>query len=198
MGFFFSNVTGLRSPYRASATQPVEKSGEDKKGQHQRQFQQEDEAEHQQKYLKASAMLYKERSVGLASELMNEKFFPLDHRLSLKDAYALIKNKTIEHYPIVGEEGKLLGLLSERELLKELHEGDSKRLSEIVSKETLCADPSTSIDDILQVFSEYAIDAVPVVNEEHKIVGILSRKELLDTILKVRKTLEVYLPRRRK
>ncbi len=198
MGFFFSNVSGLRTPYRADAVQPIERTGEDKQDQHQRQFKQEDEAEHQQKFLKASAKLYKERSVGLASQIMNERFHTLSHKLSLKEAYEEIKNKNIQYYPVVSEEGKLLGLLSEREILMELHEGEAKHLGEIVSKETLCADPTTSIDDILQVFSKHAVDAVPVVNEEHQIVGILSRKELLDTILKVSKSLEVYLPHKRK
>jgi len=181
--FFVSNVTGVRSPYRVTEVQRDREAGDEQSPEH--QFGDESEAEHHEKFLKASEKLYKKKSVILASQIMSEKLVSLDQDLSLEDAWEKIKGYEIEHFPIITEEGKLVGLLSERELLRQMKESEKKTLKEIVSNTTLCADPKTNIQDVIKVFFDENVEAVPIVDKHHRVVGVLSRNDLLKTMLKV-------------
>jgi CBS domain-containing protein len=187
MGFFVSDIGGERYPYRPDIVQPSEKAGKDKKEKNssEHRFLREEEEEHRRKFFEASEKLYKKKSVMLASQIMNEKLFLLEEGLTIKKAWELIKDKEIEHFPVVAKSGKLVGLLSEKDILKGIQKEPDKVLKEIISQSTLCADPKTPLQEIMRVFSEQEIDAVPVIDENHRVIGILSRKDLLNTILKV-------------
>jgi len=183
MVFFVNNVYGGREPYRVSEIQKDKPSDQDSKG----QFfcQDDDETDSQQKFLKASEKLYKKKSVVVASEIMNKRIMQLEGELSVSHAWEKIKSHEIKYFPIVGEEGKLLGMLSESDILKVMQEDSSKKLKELTKEHTLCAEPGTDLKDIIKVFSDEAVEAVPVMNDKHEVVGILTQNELLQTMLKI-------------
>lgn len=183
MVFFVNNVYSGRQPYRVQEIQK-DKQGDNGGGSQQR-FQSEEEAEAHEKFLKASEKLYKKRSVATAREIMNKQLVTLSETLSVEEAWEQIKNHDIKHYPIIGAEGKLLGLLSEGEILRHLHHGAQKKLHEITSAETLCADPETELSEILAVFSTEKIEAVPIVDKKAKVVGILTQNDLIQTMVKI-------------
>lgn len=181
--FFVNNVYGGRQPYRVQEVQRDKQ--EDKREGSQQRFQNEDEAEAHEKFLKASEKLYKNRSVATAREIMNKQMITLKDTLSVEEAWEQIKNHDIKHYPIIGAEGKLLGLLSEGEILRHLQKGAKKKLHEITSAETLCADPETELAEILTVFSTEKIEAVPIVDKKAKVIGILTQNDLIQTMIKI-------------
>lgn len=182
MAFFVNNIYGGRQPYRV---QEIQKGKEDDQSGPGHQFNDEDEAEIHAKYLKAQEKFYKKRAVATAQEIMNKWPVTLSDELSVEEAWEQIKNHEIKHYPIIGAEEKLLGLLSEGDILRQLQMGTGKKLSEIVDPETLCADPETELSDILDVFSQEKIEAVPIVDKKEKVVGILTQSDLIQTMIKI-------------
>ncbi|WP_420422601.1 HPP family protein [Simkania sp.] len=181
--FYITNTSSARSPYRV---EPIDKDRREQQRQPGQQFGGESDAEKHEKFLKASEKLYKQRSVIVAGEIMNKKILPLHENLSLEEAWKLVKDHQFEHFPIVSSEGKLVGLLSEKEILRKIQAKEgSKSLKELVSKETLCADESTNLNEVIQVFFDENLDAVPIIDDEHKVLGILSKNELLQTMIKV-------------
>lgn len=182
MVFFVNNVYGGRQPYRV---QEIQKDREDDQSGSGHHFNDEDEAEIHAKFLKAQEKFYKKRAVATAQEIMNKQLVTLSDKLSVEEAWEQIKNHDIKHYPIIGAEGKLLGLLSEGEILRQLQIGTEKKLSEIVNTKTLCAEPETELSDILEVFSHEKIEAVPIVDKKEKIVGILTQNDLIQTMIKI-------------
>ncbi|MBF5058686.1 HPP family protein [Candidatus Neptunochlamydia vexilliferae] len=179
--FFVNNVYGGREPYRV---QPIERD-RSKDDRPRQQFQDEDEEETRENFLKASKKLYKKKSVVTIAEIMSKKLVELEEGLSLKEAWERIKGHKIKHFPLVNSEGKLLGMLTEGEILRELQEGGKKTLKELVSEHTLCADPETEVSEAIQVFTDHSIEAVPVVDAKEKVVGILTQNELLQTMIKM-------------
>lgn len=180
--FYITNISSIRAPYQ------VEEIGKDKKDQEQsrQQFGDESEAESHEKFLKASEKLYKKRDVMVAGEIMNKKILPLHENLSLEEAWGLVKEHQFEHFPIVSSEGKLIGLLSENEILRKIQAEEGKKsLKEVISKETLCADSETDLQEVIKVFFNENVEAVPIVDAQHKVLGVLSRNDLFQTILKV-------------
>ena len=181
--FYITNTSQVSSPYRV---EEIDKDRRDEQGQPGQQFGGQSDAEKHEKYLKASEKLYKQRSVIVAGEIMNKKILPLHENLSIDEAWKLVKDHQIEHFPIVSSEGKLVGLLSEREILRKIEAKEGKKsLKEVVSKETLCAEESANLHDVIQVFFDENLEAVPVVDEDQKVLGILSKNELLQTMMKV-------------
>ena len=182
MGFFVNNIYGGRQPYRVQEVQKDKPDDQGSKGQY---FGHNQEEDRHQKFLKANEKLYKKKSVVLASEIMNKQMMHLEGELSAKEAWEKIKHHEIKYFPILGEEGKLLGMLSERDILKGMQEGDRKKLKDLTAEQTLCAEPETELADIMKVFSDQAVEVVPVIDKKHNVVGILTQNELLQTMLKI-------------
>lgn len=181
--FYVTNNSEVRAPYRVTEVQRERESGEDQS--HGQQFQQEDESQHHEKFVKASEKLYKQKTVVLASEMMNRQLVTLRDNLSAEEAWELIKNHDIQYFPIINAEGKLLGILSEREILRGMQGEAKKSLKEMVSEMTLCAEPETELKEVMQVFSEQKLEVLPVVDDKQKVVGILTQNDLLQTMLKI-------------
>ncbi len=179
--FFVNNVYGGKEPYRV---QEIQKDRPDDERPRQ-QFQDEDEEEIRKKFLKASEKLYKKKAVLTISEIMSKKLIELEEALSVEEAWERIKDHEIKYFPLVNSEGKLLGMLTERDILRELRAGGKKTLKELVADRTLCADPDTAVAEAIQVFSDHKIEAVPVVDSKEKVVGILTQSELLQTMIKM-------------
>lgn len=181
--FFVNNVYGGKEPYRVNEAQ---KSRSDDQSSFQHQFG-GDEEEAQEKFRKASEKLSKKKAVVSATEIMNKELLHLEENLSIEEAIRRVKNHQIKYFPIVNEEGKLMGMLSEFDLLHAREKGGQKKLKEITKAETLCAEPDTELGEIMHVFNDQAIEAVPVVNQSQHVVGMLTKNELLETILKITK-----------
>lgn len=93
------------------------------------------------------------------------------------DAVARMVENNIGSLPVVDDEGRLVGVISERDLMRELHDrGDQFGPSCILSIMTL--DPATcdvedEVDAIMGLMSERRIAKVPVI-ERGKLAGIIS------------------------
>jgi len=80
-------------------------------------------------------------------------------------------------FPIV-ENGYLLGFVTAKELLRFMDRPDAK-MREVMSRGTLCAVPSMSIDDATRVLFRYGLRNLPVVDDEKKLVGIISNIDIV-------------------
>jgi Predicted transcriptional regulator, contains C-terminal CBS domains len=80
-------------------------------------------------------------------------------------------------FPIVENE-YLLGYVTAKELLSFMDRPNAK-MREIMSRGTLCAIPSMSIDDATRVLFRYGLRNLPVINDERKIVGIISNIDVV-------------------
>ena len=180
--FYISNTSNIQAPYK------VEGIDQEKKDQHQsgQGFQQESDAKKHKKYLKANENLCKRRSVIVAKEIMDRRIIALNENLTLDEAWERIQKHKIEYFPVINAEGKLVGLLSEKEILRKIQEKQgNKNLKEFIGKHTLCADAKTGLNDLIEAFFKEKIEAIPILDKEYNLVGMLSQSDLLSTIFKV-------------
>lgn len=89
-----------------------------------------------------------------------------------------------EGYPVV-ESGKVVGLLSRREVDRAISHGMGGRpVSAVMDAGDLVVLPSDSIDHLQRVMVEYDWGQVPVVDPERgEIIGIVTRTDLLKTLV---------------
>lgn len=83
--------------------------------------------------------------------------------------------------PIADVDGSLVGIVTERDLLRALRDGrplDQTKASEIMTPEVVTVDASTSVVEIMDILDSERILRVPVM-QDGRMVGIVSRPDLL-------------------
>jgi CBS domain-containing protein len=125
----------------------------------------------------------------------------------------LLRNR-ISAVPVLSQQGKILGIVSEGDLLRRVESGTqrhrswwlellstrftlqdeyvkshSRKVTDIMTSDVLTVSPDTPLGDIASVLEKNGIKRVPVVTDG-KLVGIVSRANLLQAIATIGKTIK--------
>ena len=120
-----------------------------------------------------------------AGGIMSPDFMALDEELTVGDAIERIQQRSEEKemsfylYITHGEEGKLSGVLSLRELL--MHP-PYRKLKNIMNPKVVAVTTDTDQEEVAHIVSQYDFLAVPVVDASYKLVGIVTVDDIIDVI----------------
>lgn len=93
-------------------------------------------------------------------------------------ARKLLKGET-NHLPVIDSQGKLVGIITTYDVSKSvLLKGDSMKVSEIMSKKVVVVTPDEPVDVAAQRLEQHNISALPVVDSEFHVIGILNAVDL--------------------
>ena len=129
-----------------------------------------------------------------AKTLMTTTVVTATPKDTVRRALRLLEDSDIRHLPIVDGK-KLVGLVSDRDLreyrlplVEELDDPDyaddllDTRLSELMSGDVLCLEESESLPTAVDLMIEYGVGAIPVVQGDDELVGILSYVDVLKAV----------------
>jgi H+/Cl- antiporter ClcA len=139
----------------------------------------------------------------LAGQVMTHDPATLPGSMSLADAVNFFSSDAQHRsYPVVDEQGRLLGLVSRTDALRWKQEGSRRlreRLADVLSDASiLVAHPDTPSGVVADMMVDSGTGRVPIVDaESRKVVGILSRQDLLK-VRSTQKRGEVVRPVRKK
>jgi len=124
---------------------------------------------------------YPDRSAG---SLMTPDYISLEKEMTVADALAYIKKEGMDSETIytcyVKERGrKLQGIVSLRTLV--ISDGDVK-ISDIMREEFVCVNVDDDREEVSEVFKKYGFLAIPVVDKEKRLVGIITVDDILGVI----------------
>ena len=106
-----------------------------------------------------------------------------------KNAAALNRNKTClealdifvrEHFgalPVIDEENHVIGILSETDLV--IQTNLNLRVGDILTMEVVTVHENSNIEKLIRLFQSMRLRCIPVVNDEKKLVGVVTRKDIL-------------------
>ncbi|MUP46428.1 IMP dehydrogenase [Gramella sp. BOM4] len=95
----------------------------------------------------------------------------------VRDAKESMREHSIGGIPIVDEDGKLLGIVTNRDLRFE--KNLNRPISEVMTSENLVTvSEGTSLDDAEDILQENKIEKLPVVNSENKLVGLITFRDI--------------------
>ncbi len=102
----------------------------------------------------------------------------LTDNATIGDALQLMRENRIGGIPIVTPDGKLAGILTNRDLR---FEQDMKRkVSEVMTKENLITAPEgTDLRKAETILRNYKIEKLPVVNNAGKLIGLITYRDIL-------------------
>ncbi len=95
----------------------------------------------------------------------------------VRDAKESMREHSIGGIPIVDDEGKLLGIVTNRDLRFE--KNLNRPISEVMTSENLVTvSEGTSLDDAEDILQENKIEKLPVVNKDSKLVGLITFRDI--------------------
>lgn len=121
-------------------------------------------------------------------EVMTQSVMALQLSDTFGDAVSLMASQHVRHSIVVDEQGKIKGVISDRDVLRALArtpDWKSKPVNQIMTHEPFVVNPHTSVADALTQLLEKRINCLPVVNEEGKVCGILTSTDLLKSYQQV-------------
>ena len=101
--------------------------------------------------------------------------------------YLLAKNK-ISGIPVVDDEEQVVGVLSEKDVLRILFDKKldvNSTVDDYMSRDTICFTEEDSAIDVCKFFIRSNIRRVPIV-KDNKLVGIVSRADIIPLILEAK------------
>ncbi len=146
-------------------------------------------------------------AVQTVEDSMTERVICLEKQDKLAEAVKIIQEKKFRHVPIVDEKRRLIGIVSDRDILRHLpftksqspsqtegFRGNLFRLSskdtilkldvtDVMTRDVVSVLPSCSFNKAVKILHETRINCLPVVDKEKKILGIVTVSDALWTML---------------
>ena len=113
------------------------------------------------------------------SKIMHTQVISVRPSYSIKTTIETFKVHKISCAPVTSEDGKILGIISEHDLLLQ---AASKTMGQYIdyNAKVTAITPETSIKEALVLFFSKKLKHVPVIDKNHYIIGIVSRIDLLN------------------
>jgi CBS domain-containing membrane protein len=126
------------------------------------------------------------------ADLMSKNVISFFEEQSLPLARDLMKLKKMRHIPVVNEDMRVVGIITHRDILRvqsqslELIDGQSTvtaapdvAVKKVMSKDVWTVNQNASAHDAGKLLIEHAFGCLPVVDDEHKLVGIVTDRDYL-------------------
>ena len=131
------------------------------------------------------------------SEIMSKNIVTVSLHEPFGNVYDKMSNHRIRHLPVVDEESKVIGIVTQRDLFRahaprETEEGwvyDKSELNLLSLEHFMTHDPVTltaerKLSDALDIFVRDKFGCIPIVTADKKIAGVISHSDILKYFLK--------------
>ena len=153
-----------------------------------------------------------------ARDVMTLGVYTVKPTTSVKDVARLFMERRISAVPVVDDQGKIVGIVSEGDLLhrseistqrrhpwwldlmvrdevldaEEYIKARAKQVADIMTRNVITAETDTPLQEIAEILAKYTIKRVPIVRDG-RLVGIVSRANLVQAIATSGSDLDVPL-----
>ena len=116
-------------------------------------------------------------------EIMQSEPIVIDRNESLHRALELLITNNISGLPVVSDGGELVGVLSEKDLLKIFYEPDAHSVESVMTRNPISVSVDAPLVDVVDCLMANDFRRVFILERE-KLVGLISRADLMPAILK--------------
>jgi acetoin utilization protein AcuB len=118
-----------------------------------------------------------------ARELMTESPQVVDATATLQSALEKLHALDVRHLPVVDSDGALVGMLSDRDLRASMFALPlDASVSSIMTSDVIAVDEEADASEVIELMLDNKIGAVPVIDADETLVGIISYVDILRNI----------------
>jgi CBS domain-containing protein len=154
-----------------------------------------------------------------ARDVMVSPVITVSESSTVRDLAKILLANRISAVPVVDSVGKVVGIVSEADLMHRAEAGTERpaswwlslisgdravateyvqshaaKVKDVMTANVQTAQPDTPLVEIADMFEEKHIKRVPIVNPAGELVGIVSRANIIQAIASARPKLEISLP----
>jgi CBS domain-containing protein len=154
-----------------------------------------------------------------AQDVMVSPVITVSENSTVRDLAKLLLTNRISAVPVVDSDGKMVGTVSEADLMHRSETGTERpsswwlslisgeralaaeyvkshalKVEDVMATNVETARPDTPLVEIADIFEEKHIKRVPIVSDAGELVGIVSRANIVQAVASARPTLEISLP----
>jgi CBS domain-containing protein len=121
----------------------------------------------------------------LAKDIMSTNLITLTERATIEEALKILINARVTGVPIVNSaDGKMMGVLSEFDIIRQIgsrKSPSSKFFQKPIrfTKKARYIYTTTPLHEIIQLFVDFKYRRLPVVDEQERLVGVITRRDLM-------------------
>lgn len=118
----------------------------------------------------------------LIKNFMNKNIVSTGKNSKVYEVAKIMKNEGVGSVLIM-EKGKLLGIVTDRDIVVNLEKGCDIKVKEIMSKEVVTIKDNKELYEASKMLSNKGIKRLPVVNRKGEVVGVLSMDDIMIVVI---------------
>ncbi len=133
---------------------------------------------------------------------MRKQVVTINPSASLFEAREKMRGNDVHQLPVTGEDGRLVGILSNRDIRQEDKLLKSTAVEKVMTRKVIAATLTDTLEDAIVLLHDFRINALPVVDDQGKVAGIITRTDALKAFIEalgvgeISSRLEVVVPDR--
>lgn len=127
------------------------------------------------------------KAVVYAHQIMTSPVISASVSQPLSAIWQLLSKRGFHHLPLVDEQQHIQGIVSDRDILRFAANNNPRQgsviISQLMTRSVITAGRQTEVRTLAEVMSRRAIGALPIEDDELNLVGIVTRSDILRTLV---------------
>lgn len=125
-------------------------------------------------------------------QLMRKKVITVFQDATVQECYDLMNKNNIKQIPVITQKEEIIGLITQKVILDALindlnyvNHTAKKAVIDIITEEVITSDPISDIRRIAKVMVDFNLNAMPIVSQDDKILGMVSRTDIIRAVASI-------------
>jgi len=111
-------------------------------------------------------------------DVMSRDVVTVHEDIGVEEAAKLIVSGSFDHLPVVSRAGRLMGIITAWDISKAVASGKSSRIGDIMTRRVYSVKVDEPIELAARTFDMHSISAMPVVDRDDKVIGMITSNHL--------------------
>ncbi len=117
-------------------------------------------------------------------QLMTHPVLTIYTNQTLEELHDKFIKYGVNQLPVITPQLEIIGLVDRVETLEAVYRNNGQVIEDIMQTEVITVDPISDVRRVARVLHEYQLSALPVVNQQDHLVGIITKTDLLKALIK--------------
>lgn len=114
------------------------------------------------------------------SDLMSTALITVNVNEPIKEAHAEMQVGVIRHLPVVDDRGRLVGVLSDRDLLKATATKKPHKVADVMTRDMVTIAPDATAESAAGLMLDNKISSVLVVDDQSTLIGVITQTDYVE------------------